>query len=151
MSRSFNINIQSAQDQVQNISLVFLKSPSVDQLPDFRNSVLGTNQEKQKTNITFSISFHDTHLRWNQSRPRTPPMPISSLNTSVMAMPAQMSSWPRSSQMLVMKEAGLRIRPNSWFLKKINKRNRSFQHFVLVNHQYKIYTDAYLSKLYNDY
>lgn len=54
-----------------------------------------------------------SYLRWNQSSDSTPPIPMSSLKMSVIGMPAYSSSWPLSSQILVMKDAGLRIRPSS--------------------------------------
>ena len=54
-----------------------------------------------------------THLRWNQSRLSTPPIPMSSLKMSVIGIPAYNSSCPRSSQILVIKDAGFLINPSS--------------------------------------
>uniref|UniRef100_A0A915L7N1 Uncharacterized protein n=1 Tax=Romanomermis culicivorax TaxID=13658 RepID=A0A915L7N1_ROMCU len=45
--------------------------------------------------------------------PRTPPIPISSSKIFVMGIPAYNNSLPRSSQIDVINDAGLRIKPNS--------------------------------------
>lgn len=54
------------------------------------------------------------YLRWNQSRPSTPPIPRSSLNMSVIGIPAYNNSCPLSSQILVINDAGFRINPSSY-------------------------------------
>uniref|UniRef100_A0A0M3ISI6 WH2 domain-containing protein n=1 Tax=Ascaris lumbricoides TaxID=6252 RepID=A0A0M3ISI6_ASCLU len=50
---------------------------------------------------------------WNQSNPSTPPTPKPCSRTRVIGTPAYKSSSPRSSQIDVINEAGLRIKPNS--------------------------------------
>ena len=78
---------------------------------------------KLKNNILSRFSYPryriQTNRFRNQSKLSTPPMPISSLITSVIGMPAYNNSWPRSSTILVIKLAGFRIKPSSWKDKSI--------------------------------
>ena len=61
-----------------------------------------------------------TYRFWNHRRPRTPPIPRSSLNTSVIGTPAYNNSCPLSSHIDVINDAGLRIRPSSCSGKKVH-------------------------------
>lgn len=77
-------------------------------------SELYPSRAPQEAPIREGDERRDSYLLWNQSRPSTPPIPRSSLNMSVIGIPAYNSSWPLSSQILVINEAGLRMRPSSW-------------------------------------
>ena len=65
-------------------------------------------------NIFIKMWYQGTnYLFWNHRSPNTPPIPSPSSNTVVIGTPAYNNSCPLSSQIDVMKEAGLRINPNS--------------------------------------
>lgn len=81
--------------------------------------------------ISKNLQTYGGKQRWNHKSDTTPPIPTFFVRTSEIGIPAYNNSCPRSSQIEVMNEAGLRIKPTMRKEKeniKSNERDR-FQNY----------------------